>query len=436
MAYSRIINSLAGALIVVVAGSLMTGCSFMSKDSPMARRLSEHEASKLVATQGVRKANAKGEAVARMTPMQLEAEGDRQAMSGQFNSAVFRYSRALITVKDPAQKMRLQAKLAELYLRLGQFTQAGGIFAELTKLSPEDAILWQGLGLAHLALGQAAKAQEALNIAVGLRQSSWKAHNALGIILNHLRQPLKAVVHFDQAIKYGPKLAQLYNNRGISYMISGRIGKAEQDFRQAISISPKLKLAHNNLALLMAKRGQYEKAYRSFAKGTGPAQAHNNLGVIMAWRGRSQEAARQFDKALQANPRYYPKAGNHLDQIKGYLAPMKVTNLKSFAPTAQAPQAAPQAAPKAAVKPRPQAKHSQGAGFNPLRRQAPRARARVQDSDDGFLDDLSEGMHRLARGGAPAPAQHGQSAVAVNHQARSQAQGSLWRGKIAPFAGE
>lgn len=347
MAKSRAIRVAAGGLSLALLGLALAGCATGDK-SPMARRLNQHEADKLVSTQGFRSQGKEQPVQMVSDPMVLESQGDQMALAGKFTGAALKYNRALMQA-GKEQKIRLQSKLGELYLRLRHFAQAEAVFSMLSKQNSLDAHAWQGMGLARLGQGKSHKAMEALERAVELRPQSFKAHNGLGIIYNHHRQPGRAIEQFSLAIKYGPKLAELYNNRGLAFLLAGDLARAEADFRRALSIKPRFKLAHNNLALLLAKGGRYDQAYRSFAKGSGQAQAHNNLGVLMSWQGRNDLAARYFGKALDSSPRYYPKASGHLDQIKSASEGMPVMN----SGTLPRPVAQPVMRP---VAPRPRAK--------------------------------------------------------------------------------
>ena len=227
---------------------------------------------------------------------------------------MFQYHRALGLV-PPADRQRLRAKTAEICLRARQFAQAETLFKDMTAKNPKRAAFWQGLGLAYMGQGKLDDAQGALQKAVSLKPALWKAQNALGVICNYRRLFGMALKRFDLALTYGPQRAELYNNRGMAYLLLGKENKATADFRRATALDPGFELAHNNLALVMAKEGRLKEALKYFSQGMGAAQAHNNLGCLLAWKGNYGKASEHFQTALNSRPRYYPLAGQHLAQV-------------------------------------------------------------------------------------------------------------------------
>jgi len=325
-------KAMAVGVCLVAFLSLLSGCAGKT-DAPLARRLNQNEADKLVRLYGARRLNPDTKAL--KTAKGLESHGDTLALAGDWQAASFQYQRALPLAKE-GQRRRLLSKLGELYLRQGLYHQARQAFERLTSGGGAGPHAWQGLGLALLALGRGSDARQALLKAVKQRPSLWKAHNGLGIIYNHLHQPALARDAFSRALRYQPKRAELYNNRALAYVGLGEYGKAEVDFRRAVELKPDFKLAYNNLALLLVRQGRYQEALRAFSRAEGAAQAHNNLGVLLAWQGRYQEAAHSFSRALESAPRYYPQAREHLEAVR-----QKVTSYRRplTSPFAGAPQA-------------------------------------------------------------------------------------------------
>lgn len=305
---------LLGALGLAV-GLGLPGCA-TSKDKAF-RHLKRGEARELLAMQGLRQqAGADGaEGLEKITDTKrLEAMGDSKAAQGDLSSALFFYTRSLALDKGHS-RVTLRGKIAAIYLHVRQFPQAEGIFQDLVRIRPNQAIYWQGLGLARLGQGNREAARSALEQAVGLDPKLWKAYNGLGMLYNQDRKFDQAIAAFSRAINLQPRSPQLYNNLGMSYVLKNQFAKAEQCFRYALKLNPTYKLAANNLGLVYARQGKYAKARRAFSRGSGKAQAHNNVGCFLAWAGKNERAAEEFRQALRLSPSYYPLAGRHLKQI-------------------------------------------------------------------------------------------------------------------------
>lgn len=301
-------------LAPVVLGA--SGCA--GKKDPMARRLKRGEAKELLAMQSLRQSaptdDEEEAATGPISDKRMEAMGDTKAQQGDMASAVFYYTRALALSKDKVRP-DLRVKIASIYLHGRHFPQAEEIFADLVKLKPQEALLWQGLGLAQLGQAKQREAQASLLQAVRLEPRLWKAFNALGILYNQARQYDLAVKAFSEAITLEPKNPKLYNNLGMAYLYMKDMSRAERSFRHALELKPDYKRAANNLGLVYARQKKYSKARSAFRQGSGRAEAHNNVGCFMAWEGDNEQAAEEFREALRSRPTYYPLAGRHLEQI-------------------------------------------------------------------------------------------------------------------------
>ena len=102
------------------------------------------------------------------------------------------------------------------------------------------------------------------------------------------------------------------NNLGLAYYLTGKYEEAVRAYQQAAMIGSMQPKLHNNMGLAYAKLERYPDALDAFTKGSDQAQAYNNLGTIFLDSGKPHQAAVCFEKALEASPRYYPKAADNL----------------------------------------------------------------------------------------------------------------------------
>jgi tetratricopeptide (TPR) repeat protein len=74
----------------------------------------------------------------------------------------------------------------------------------------------------------------------------------------------KAISDFNKAIEITPRVAYIYGDRGLTYVMKGQSDKAISDFNKAIDLNPRYAPAYNNRGFVYYKKGQYNKACSDF----------------------------------------------------------------------------------------------------------------------------------------------------------------------------
>ena len=199
-----------------------------------------------------------------------------------------------------------------MLLKQGLSQDAYGHFKEVLKHDDKSALAHEGMGQAHLQGGNETAAEEEFRQALLLDAKLWKVHNFLGIISDHQKRHGNAIAEYQAALALKPGEPAVLNNLGLAYHLTGKYDDAVRAYQQAAmtgSLQPKIQ---NNLGLAYAKLQRYHDALDAFTKGSDKAQAYNNLGTILLDSGKPRHAAVCFEKALEASPRYYPKAADNL----------------------------------------------------------------------------------------------------------------------------
>ena len=244
-----------------------------------------------------------------MTAADHERLGDSSVQQNNLALAQVHYSKALEldnTLNDTRYKLGL------VLLKQGLSQEAYGQFQEVLKQDNTSALAHEGMGQAHLQGGNEIAAQEEFRRALALNAKLWKTHNFLGIIYDHQKQHGNAIQEYQAALALKPGEPAVLNNLGLAYYLTEKYEDAVRAYQQAAmtgSLQPKIQ---NNLGLAYAKLERYHDALDAFTKGSDHAQAYNNLGTIFLDSGKPQHAAVCFEKALEASPRYYPKAADNL----------------------------------------------------------------------------------------------------------------------------
>lgn len=144
---------------------------------------------------------------------------------------------------------------------------------EAIRLTPQEPLYQNTLGLVYLDLKNLPQAMEAFKKAIELNPEYAQAHHNLGVALAEAGRWEEAIKAYQKALAVttyaNPELA--YSNMGWAYYNLDRLGEAENALRQALSLEPTLPAAHYHLGLVLLKAGRREEAKAAFRRALGLA---------------------------------------------------------------------------------------------------------------------------------------------------------------------
>ena len=109
----------------------------------------------------------------------------------------------------------------------------------------------------------------------------------------------RSIARFTDAIETGElrpaDLALAYENRGASYLRTGRDDEAIADFDRALALNPSLATAHNDRAIAFRRKGDLARAIADYSEAIrlSPGVHHFHLN-----RGLTYAANRQYEEAI------------------------------------------------------------------------------------------------------------------------------------------
>jgi len=143
----------------------------------------------------------------------------------------------------------------------------------------------------------------------------------LGLSFYGLKNYLKSIKIFNQAIDINPHNIDAYINLGNAYSHIRDYQNAKNCLIKALTISPKNYKIFYNLGIIYEKTKQLTEAISYYRKAilynTNYAIAYNNLGNIFQSQGQIKEAKKNFKKAINIDPSY-AEAYRHLGRIEKY----------------------------------------------------------------------------------------------------------------------
>lgn len=135
--------------------------------------------------------------------------------------------------REPAHKKALRNK-ALIKILNEEVEEAEKFLLFAIDQQPEDDQLYQMLGTLYHNNDQPQKALAQFNKALNINSNNSIAQQGCGVIYAQvLGDHQQAITHFTHALENNPDNADLYFNRGCSYMITKQMQKAEQDLRKA-----------------------------------------------------------------------------------------------------------------------------------------------------------------------------------------------------------
>ena len=189
-----------------------------------------------------------------ITEKQAFAKAEAALSEGKSENALFYYVKTLQFNKNNVKALE---NIASIHSRNKHPELAVKIYQEILAIDSKNLLANESLGLYFLEIGQTAKAKEHLTAAVTTSNSSWKAHNGLGVIADLANNRTEAIAHYQAALAIQPTNPMLLNNLGYSYYLSGDEIKAKYLFNQALSYDNRYKRAIHNLALIEIKKGNF-----------------------------------------------------------------------------------------------------------------------------------------------------------------------------------
>lgn len=141
-------------------------------------------------------------------------------------------------------------------------------------------------------------------------ESSWAAHQNLGVLLDRRGETAEAVRHFERAVELNPDEYQIHMNLSIARFRQGDIEAALASARRAVRLAPASAMAEYNVGVLLAEARRDDEAVAAFrravTKNPRLATARHNLGILLDRAGATDEALVELRRAVELDPELRP----------------------------------------------------------------------------------------------------------------------------------
>ncbi|WP_422926545.1 tetratricopeptide repeat protein [Singulisphaera sp. PoT] len=180
------------------------------------------------------------------------------------------------------------------------------LYQHLLRSRPNDAEIYNHLGIAFGKLGRGEDAIKSFETALHHAPKHLEARSNLGVLLVRLGRLPSAIAHFEEVLRLKPDFAEVHSNLGAVYRMVHEREKAAEHYRSAITLNPDFAAAHHNLANLLVELERLAEAEQSYRQALRidprSAEVWNGLGLVLASFERFGEAESAYLKALEVDP--------------------------------------------------------------------------------------------------------------------------------------
>lgn len=257
--------------------------------------------------------SAKDAPKAIISPEQVRVEAEQAVKYGDYAGALGAWQKLLAKTPDDVVALR---GVGEVYSAVGEHALALTAYDKVLGLLPTDTEAQEGRGLALLALGRHEEARRQLEQLQQGAPSRWRTLNAMGLLLDLEGKRAQAWHSYESALALQPGNPLILNNMGYSLLMAQDYAGAERLFSDGLRGAPDGAYLHANLVLAIAWQGDYARAVTEASRRQAREEALNNVGYVALLRKDYKLAIRYFEQAIEASPRWYPRAAANLERAR------------------------------------------------------------------------------------------------------------------------
>ena len=210
-----------------------------------------------------------------------------------------------ISLEEKQLKAAAQYKLGIAELYAGKYPDALIAFEKARELTPDDAKIYNALGLIYFRQGKYSQAADAFLRTLQLDPNFADAHNNLGKVYAQIGQWDKAIMQYREALANSfyrtPELA--HYNLGEALLEKGDNINAVKEFHSAIQMRPDFSPALNKYGIALYRMNRNQEAIKRFNQAIESApdfiDPYLNLGIVYMKLDKRQEAIEQFRFVLE-----------------------------------------------------------------------------------------------------------------------------------------
>lgn len=263
----------------------------------------------LLAQGDVAGARAQVEAMKKLRPRHPQTVYYQARIAAQQGDLKTAYELAQQNLKNAPENLRYLQLAGTVALKQNQLLVAEGHFGKLLQLAPQSQVARQLLAQTLLRHGEPAKALEVLEPVLQSATPDARSLAVAGgasLVSGDLK---KAAAYYGRAAKADPTDTRSRTGFALARVLGGDAGAGLSEL-QAIAVDDRSTVTDMALVTTYFNRRDFDRAMKAIdqldKKAPGKPQAPHLRGLALAARGDLAGARVNYEKALAADPDYYP----------------------------------------------------------------------------------------------------------------------------------
>lgn len=182
--------------------------------------------------------------------------------------------------------------LGSAFFANGEASAAAEVYSMALPMQSDNAELHNNYAVALRAIGQLEDAEGHLSRAVSLRPRYFDALVNLGNVVKQRGEPGRAIDCYRQALEIQPGHAATYSNVGNALQALGQFDGALEFYERALDLSPQLPQAHWNRALLWLQLGDFARGWPEYEWGFACGERMQRNFSVLRWDGAALNGRR------------------------------------------------------------------------------------------------------------------------------------------------
>lgn len=178
-----------------------------------------------------------------------------------------------------------------------EYSNAVDIYRNLLRDTPNDAMLWNRLGIAYHEQSMLGDALKCYSRATKADKKSGDGWNNMGTIYFQEHKLAKAIRAYKKAIGLNPMVATFYSNMGIAYLNSKHVPEAFESFRHAVKLDPEVFATSGRVGTVLQDRTVSDRGMFFFVLAKSFATAGNAERCAYYLRKSRDEGYTDFTNA-------------------------------------------------------------------------------------------------------------------------------------------
>ncbi|MGA3067044.1 MAG: tetratricopeptide repeat protein [Tepidisphaeraceae bacterium] len=193
--------------------------------------------------------------------------------------------------------------LAKQHHHAGRLSEAQAAYREALSQNPDNAAIFQLLGIVTCQLGDLDAGVQWLNRAVAAAPLVADYHCNLGSALAKQNQFQSAVATYRRALELNPNYPEAYSNLAEALNELGQFDEAVAMSRRALALRPNYAAPHHSLGRALRSLGDLDEAIACFKRAVELqpkfVEAVINLAAVQAITGQADAAADNYRRAIE-----------------------------------------------------------------------------------------------------------------------------------------